>query len=169
MKYTLVQRLQALFLCCIANTAVAGTAQESWSDPNFAFCEGMGASASGRVNAYAEYTVDGTTVTITSLSFKTSGHGFDHIATGRVNYTDNTGALRTILMQHPWFDVIGVNGTGDVLYLPKNQTSSRGPGPWEQMTIQVYEKTPLEISLTLLFSADGGNCPTTFSASWQLP
>lgn len=151
------------------NSADAATAQESWSDPNFAFCEGVGAGASGRINARAEYSFDDPIITLNSLAITTTGYSFEHIAAGEVTYLDDAGKKRNLSLQQPWFDVIGSAGPGDVLYLPRNKVSSTGPGPWEQMSIKLISDSPLQISLSLLFTVDGGSCPTSFAATWELP
>lgn len=158
----------ALFLC-VCSGAVAETAQSSWTDANFAFCEGIGVGASGRVNAHAEYNDDGSVVMLSSFSVTTTGHSFDHIASGRINYIDDASQQREVRLEQPWFPVMGAAGPGDVLYLPRNKTSTATSGPWEQMSIKMQSGSTIKIILNLLFSADGGNCPTSFSADWTLP
>jgi len=151
-----------------ANSGLADIAQESWSDPNFALCEGMGAAASGRINAYAEYENSGSSITITSLNIVTSGYNFEHVASGNIGYADGSGQARSVILQQPWFSEMGAAGPGDSLFLPQVMTSANGPGPWEQMKIEVSNGTELSIGLSLLFSANGGNCPTSFDTKWKI-
>lgn len=167
MNLKLLSKILLSLLIC-SESAFGDTAQTSWSDANFAFCEGIGAGASGKVKAHAEYKDNGAKVTLTSFSLATSGHSFDHIASGKIEYLDDSSQTQSLRLQQPWFPVMGAAGPGDVLYLPKNKTSAT-TGPWEQGSIELKSGSTIKITMSLLFAVAGGNCPTSFSADWKLP
>lgn len=74
-----ILRAQAVALFIVAPLAAAAeTATTSWSDPNFALCEGIGGWASGRVNAHAEFERSGGMLRVSSFSLTTSSHQHEH-------------------------------------------------------------------------------------------
>lgn len=155
-------------LLVLAETAIAETATESWVDPNYASCEGIGASATGRVNVHADFSRSGDVLTISSLSLTTEGHQHEHAATGRITYTAPNGSRSEVRLERPWFPTISSDRPSENLYLPRVRTDAAGPNPREQMEISVKAGSPIDLAISLLFSVPGGYCPTSFGASWTL-
>lgn len=161
--------LLPIILAASSSLTFAETSQTSWPDISFAFCEGIGIGASGRVSAYADYSnVEGGMI-IKSLMIATQGHNFDHSASGHIRYTDMSGNIRSVTLQRPWFDVLGVDSPGEYLYLPKNNDDLSSSSPSQQIEVNILAGSEIDISLVLLFKSDGGSCPTSFSENWRIP
>ena len=160
-----------ILVCCLINVGLilpshAASKSESWGDPNYALCEGLGVFASGRINGTINYEINGDMLRVTSLVFDTVGYQKSHIPSGMITYIAVDGSSHSTNLQTPWFDVMRAAGPGASLLLPRNKSGNAGPSSAEQMEFVMKKGTAISINITLLFSVPGGNCPTSFSTDW---
>lgn len=143
----------------------ADTKSESWADPNFVFCEGIGATGSGRVSANARFTASGNSVTVSEFSIA-SEYNHPHSLTGAITIISPDGSTPKIILQRAWFPEIGTENVRS-LYLPRDGDK---PGPSGQTPFTMKSGSKITVTANPLFSGGGGgDCPSSFSAEWELP
>ena len=150
----------ALALVAFSTEALSERTSNSWVDTNYALCEGIGASASGRINVALEYTRTDDTIEVTSLNIVLQ---YQHptSTTATITVTNPSGVAETITLQAPWFDTISAPGSKS-LYLPRIRTSEYGPAPNEQRSFKMKAGDAISFFVSNLFTVAGGNCPTSF-------
>lgn len=166
LRTALVCSAVAVALIVPLGPSLATSRTETWTDPNFVPCEGMGALATGRVRAHVEYTQTGQSIRVTSFSLE-SAYGFPHEPSATIRYTDPAGTLPQLRLQEPWFPQVGPAGdNARHLFLPR---AGSGRGPAAQSPFTMRAGTPVRISLNVRFPQAGGSCFASFSADLVLP
>lgn len=141
---------------------------ESWADPNFVLCEGVGIHGSGRV---AVTTVGVTNGDVTELSFfnvSVTNAQTNFRVSGRIHWKDPNGREQSSNLMEPWYKSVSRLGS-KTLVLPRVVTSDRGSGPWEARKITVGSDRQVRIEIYTTFSQAGGICSSSFSETWTLP
>jgi hypothetical protein len=147
------------------NAANAEGKSASWVDVNYVPCEGMGATASGRINVNVGFTSQGNAVKVTALEI-TSTYLHPHQSSARVTYERPSSGTAGLNLQEPWFATIGPNDGSKTLLLPR---SGSGSGPAAQTSFDMKAGTRVKIDLTARFPQHGGNCFSSFSNELALP
>lgn len=141
---------------------------ESWADPNFMLCEGVGIHGSGRVRVNAIGKTDGNSTKLRIFNVSVTNTQSSFSASGRIFWNDENGQDQSLNLVQPWYPSISNLGS-ITLVLPKGTTSDRGPGPWEGQKITVGPNNQVRIEIHTVFSQAQGSCSASFGEVWDLP
>ena len=141
---------------------------ESWSDPNFVLCSGVGIHGSGRVAVTAIGIANGEATQLSYFNVSVTSAQSSFSASGRIFWMDENGREQSETLTEPWFDSISRLGSRNLI-LPRVTTSAKGPGPWEARTITVGQDRRIRIEVNTMFAQAGGTCTAGFDEIWTLP
>jgi hypothetical protein len=148
-------------------TTVAHAAEKSvtWTDVNYVPCEGIGATGTGQVRMYVDYTIQSGKVTVTSLLLTTS-YIHQHQPSATIDWTSPDGSRGRASLQRPWYSTIAPPDLGS-LVLPRRAGGAAGPSG--QTTFEMRPQTAIDLSLSVRFPQSGGSCMATFANSLVVP
>lgn len=157
--------LAGALLIPFCNFAFADSKSVSWPDANYVVCEGLGATASGKITANAEFTSENGTLKVTKFQLHTE-YQHPHDPNATLRFQQPNGRDGSVVMQKAWFHTIGPDDGSKDLYLPR---SGNRAGPAAQTPFEIAAGTGIEVSVNTVFPQDGGNCVSSFSDTLQLP
>lgn len=143
----------------------SGTKSDSWLDPNFVPCEGMGAGATGNIDVRVGYMKKGDVVRVTDWQLRTR-YSHDHQPSAGITWEAATGGQKSMNLQTAWFPIMGPNDGSRYLFLARNgsQSGSEGQTPFEMKS-----GSDVKISVVTVFPQSGGTCVASFSDELTLP
>ncbi|MBW0365840.1 hypothetical protein [Ensifer adhaerens] len=157
--------LVSLALFVPVKVTYAESKSVSWTDANYVPCEGLGATATGKITANVDFASRSGTIKVTRLQIHTE-YQHAHEPSANLRFQQPSGAGGNIVMQKAWFDTIGPDDNSQDLFLPRNGS---GSGPAAQTPFEIASGSGILISINTRFPQNGGNCLSSFSETLLLP
>lgn len=153
-----------LFLSLRADAADFSEYSETWFDPNYSACEGLGVNGSGSLSVTARYERFSDFDKTTHFSLL-ANYPANPIVTAKVIYLDSSNNERMIQLIKPWYDII--HAPGIIKVLPQNATSAFGPGRGDSLHFSVKKNTNIKLEVTTVYYVAGGSCVSSFSETFK--
>lgn len=154
----------ALLLFPLSSSAHPAEKSVSWTDINFVLCEGMGITATGKVELWLQYELKADRTAISQLTLNTDYLRF-HVPAARLEGTQPNGTSVKVNLQAPWFATIGRPDV-KTLVLPRRANED---GPAAQTRFEIKKDSRLTIEATVVFPQEGGNCSASFTEIISVP
>ena len=149
----------AVIMLGIVSNSFASVYSNSFSDANFALCEGVGIHGSGRVEVRVEFEKVGSAFKVSDISL-IGNYATASSFSAVIEFTNSHNKQQTISLQKPWYSVIQAENSFP-LTNPRVMTSPT-PGIGDKEVFMIDASGAINIKATTVHSVAGGNCPTAF-------
>jgi hypothetical protein len=150
------------------------TFRQTWANINYVACEGLGLTASGKIDLTINYWPagwNGVSFGLIPSVYLNTSYVHEHDPTASLSFTDGAGARKTVSLVKPWYATVSSPGSHQLI-LPQEVWHSnvipRPPFPLQQQTQSFKAGTPIKLNVTVRFPQSAGNCLGSFSQSINL-